>query len=93
MIEGKIIDVLVPYGKGKKLMKQYGQHQSLSDRSRLLHEMGRYSVSLYPYQIKILEKERALYPMDDDVWVLKKSFYDKNLGVVTRQGKDDFYYL
>lgn len=80
VIERNTSGVLVPYGRGEELADEY-TNAKLKDKPRLLHEMGRYSVSLYPYQIRKLEEERALRLIDDDILVLDKAYYNSELGV------------
>jgi CRISPR-associated endonuclease/helicase Cas3 len=73
--------VVVPYGKGKEYIEAFS-HASLAERRTLLRLMGRYSVSLYPYEISRLEKEHALMHIAEDVLTLEERFYDDRRGVI-----------
>lgn len=73
--------VLVPYGRGAKLAEEY-RTAKLRNKPKLLREMGRYSVSLYPHQMRALEKEQALRLIGDEIIVLDEDYYDLELGVV-----------
>ncbi|KAF0195724.1 MAG: CRISPR-associated helicase Cas3 [Bacillota bacterium] len=82
VIERNTTSVLVPYERGVELAAAY-KKANLKDKARLLREMGRYSVSLYPYQKKKLEEMHALSLIDDDIYVLDKAYHDSvSLGVV-----------
>jgi CRISPR-associated endonuclease/helicase Cas3 len=73
--------VLVPYARGIELMEEY-QSASLPNKAKLLREMGRYSVSLYDWQINKLKKEQALFTIGDGVLALRKDYYDAERGVM-----------
>ena len=82
VIENNTTDVLVPYKYGMELIDKYNS-SSLKDKSRLLREMSRYSVALYPNDRKKLENENALYSIGDDIIALDKKYYDtEEMGVV-----------
>ena len=82
VIEKNTTDVLVPYKYGAELIDKY-QKAPLKDKPRLLREMSCYSVALYSNEKKQLEKENALYSIDEDVLVLKKNYYDdQHMGVI-----------
>jgi CRISPR-associated endonuclease/helicase Cas3 len=81
VIEQKSIGVLVPYGDGVKLIEKY-KHAELKEKNALLRQIGRYSVSLYPYQIRMLDEMRALTLIDDAVIVLDPKYYHDKLGVI-----------
>jgi CRISPR-associated endonuclease/helicase Cas3 len=81
VIEQGTTSVLVPYERGASLADEY-KRAKLRDKPRLLREMGRHSVSLYPYQIKQLDELGALSIVDGDIYVLHSGFYDATgLGV------------
>ncbi|NLL67947.1 MAG: CRISPR-associated helicase Cas3' [Clostridiaceae bacterium] len=81
VIEPNTTVVIVPYGKGKTFEKNY-KKSDIKGRIRLVREMGRYSISLYLWEIKKLEVEHALRLIDDGIYVLDEKHYDLNLGVV-----------
>lgn len=73
--------VLVPYGAGKKLAEMY-QKSDLQQKKHLLREIGRYSVSLFPYQIRRLNALQALTLLDNEIYLLDKEYYSNQLGVI-----------
>jgi hypothetical protein len=58
------------------------RHADIKKKNTLLRQFGRYSVSLYPYQIKKLEELRALALIDNEILTLDARYYDDKLGVV-----------
>ena len=91
IIERNTKSVLVPYKKGETIALEYDQ-SFIKNKAKLLREIARYSVALYPYQIDALEEARALSYVGGDVLFLKKEFYDSQLGVVFR-GDQQFLYI
>jgi CRISPR-associated endonuclease/helicase Cas3 len=81
VIEQRSTSVLVPYAKGVKLAEEY-RHADIKKKNALLRQIGRYSVSLYPYQIKRLDELGALTLIDDEILVLSTRYYNDKLGVV-----------
>jgi len=81
VIEQRTTSVLVPYGEGKQLAEKY-RKADLNEKSRLLHEIGLYSVSLYRYQIDKLHEMNAIYSIDDEILVLDSGYYDDKLGFI-----------
>lgn len=69
------------YKDSIKFIEEY-KHADIKKKNTLLRQIGRYSVSLYPYQIKKLYELRALSLIDDEILVLDKGYYNKELGVV-----------
>lgn len=91
VIEQSGTNILVPYGKGEELADLF-QKAELKDKPRLLREMGQFSVSLYPYQILMLEQERALRMLDDGLLLLDKQYYDQERGICF-EAKIEFLYV
>ncbi|MBS3901714.1 MAG: CRISPR-associated helicase Cas3' [Dethiobacter sp.] len=82
--------VLVPYKRGAELIEEY-RTADLRVKSKLLREMGRYSISLYAHQIRALDKEQALHLIEDEMFVLKEKYYDLKLGVVFQKDLEFLY--
>ncbi|MGI5848993.1 MAG: CRISPR-associated helicase Cas3' [Christensenellales bacterium] len=80
VIENNTIGVLVPYGEGAVLAEEY-RRAELSEKKTLLRKMGRYSVSLYQYQVDKLSEAGALLKLNDDLLLLDKEFYYDERGV------------
>lgn len=81
VIEQRTTSVLVPYGKGAELAKAYSK-ADLKYKGALLHQIGRYSVSLYPHEIKKLHELRALTMLDEGILMLDARYYSDKLGVI-----------
>ncbi len=88
VIEKNTTAVLVPYRRGAELAEEFNTTY-LRNKPKLLREMGRYSVSLYPHQMRALDKEQALRLIGDEIFALHKGYYDLELGVVF-QGDQEF---
>lgn len=88
VIDRRTVGVLVPYKKGSELARKY-EKADYKTRKLLLREIGRYSVSLYPYQIEKLHELRALTHIDGDILFLDSGYYeDEKLGVIYDKKKD-----
>lgn len=81
MIEQRMISVLVPYENGAKLSEEY-RHADLKKKRALMRQIGRYSVSLYPYQVKKLDELGALTLIGEQLLELDGRYYNDKLGVI-----------
>lgn len=81
VMERRTISVFVPYADGVELAEKYNR-AGVKRRSGLLRKIGRYSVSLYSYQIKKLDELGALSLIDDEILTLDKRYYSDKLGVI-----------
>lgn len=84
VIDQRTASVLVPYSKGIELAKMY-KRADFNTRKRLLREIGRYSVSLYSYQLEELHELRSLTQVDDNILLLDSRYYDDCLGVILKK--------
>lgn len=75
-------EVIVPYGKGEELALEFSKADNLGEKRKLLRELGKYSVTLYPYQLEKLESRGAL---DDRNYggliFLRRGFYHLDCGI------------
>ncbi len=75
-------EVVVHYGKSTELLESYNTTKDIVEKRKLLKQLGRYSISLYSYQLDKLKKNHAI---DDESYkgltVLKNSFYDEIIGL------------
>ena len=82
-------DVLVPYGKGKELIKALGNlflPQDFKRMKELLEEVKAYTVSLYAGEKARLEGEHGLISLcNGSVLVLQEGYYDENFGFVSER--------
>lgn len=93
VIEQRTVGVLVPYKEGAALAEKL-KYADLKEKNILLRQIGRYSVSLYPYQKKKLEELRALILLEDGIVLLDSKYYHDKLGVVFDSRKElEFYYV
>ncbi|MBS3885855.1 MAG: CRISPR-associated helicase Cas3' [Dethiobacter sp.] len=90
VIEKGTTSILVPYRRGAEIAEEYSAAK-LRNKPKLLREMGRYSVSLYPHQMHELEKEQALRLIDGEIFILEKDYYDLKLGVVFQREPEFLY--
>lgn len=81
VIDQHTTSVLVPYANGTKLSKVYRQ-ADLKTKRELMRQIGRYSVSLYPYQINKLKELGALNLIEDELLELDVKYYNDKLGVI-----------
>jgi CRISPR-associated endonuclease/helicase Cas3 len=81
VLERGTTGVLVQYGRGVQLMEAY-KTAGLRDKPELLREAGRYSVSLFAWQLDKLKDERAIFVVGGDVYALRENFYDPECGVM-----------
>jgi CRISPR-associated endonuclease/helicase Cas3 len=82
VIERGQTEVIVPYGNASRLVSEYRSEQELDDKRRILRELGKYSVSLFKFQLEELDKYGALdYNTVDGLIILNNDFYDEHFGV------------
>lgn len=83
VIDQNTKSVLVPYGKGKKLIEKLTGRHTLREELALLKEAQQYSVNLYEYAFEELAKKGALVSVGETgVVVLKDEYYDALAGVI-----------
>ena len=89
VFDGDTTDVLVPYGDGKELILALGELRlpyDLLQVQALLEKAKPYTVSLYPWQRKKLEKERALIPLcGGSILALQEGYYSPVTGLTKDQ--------
>ena len=80
-------DVIVNYGKAFELVERYSKTSDIAEKRKFLRLLGKYSVSLYNYQIEALKSAGALHEMEGEgITRLEKGsdeapFYDLERGV------------
>jgi len=84
-------DIIVPYGNALEIVECYCKADTLEEKRNLLRKLGKYSVSLYRYQVEALS--HALYPRGEscELTVLDAGFYNPNRGVDI-DGHHEFLY-
>ncbi|MCD7761407.1 MAG: CRISPR-associated helicase Cas3', partial [Clostridiales bacterium] len=89
------IDVIVPYGEGKELIDKLNSSRAghdLAYAKQLLQQAKPYSVSLYRYQIDVLEREGALLPLCSGATALV-GHYDAQTGFTLGEQAGSMPYL
>lgn len=99
VIEPGQTEVIVPYGNAEELIAKYkAQNDSakykvkngFAEKLKQLHELSRFTVSLYEFQLNELRKSRAIKEGGDDgLTILRKGYYHESFGV-NLEGNQDF---
>ena len=74
--------VVVYYGKAEQLLVAF-KTARIDEKIKILHELQGYSVSLFDYESKRLEEDRAISLFDGDfeIYLLDKNYYSDEYGV------------
>lgn len=85
VFEEETTDILVPYEEGRRLLAELDSERCRSDasyRAAVLKKLSPFTVSVYQYQKKWLEKEQALIPVCGGcALALAEGFYDAEVGL------------
>ena len=85
VFEEETTDILVPYEEGRRLLAELDSERCRSDasyRAAVLKKLSPFTVSVYQYQKKWLEKARALFPVCGGcALALAEEFYDAEVGL------------
>jgi CRISPR-associated endonuclease/helicase Cas3 len=76
--------IIVPYnGEAKSIIAKLSAELYLREESKLLKAAQQYSVNIFPYMIKKLHKEEALFQTYEEsgIWYLDDQYYSKDFGV------------
>jgi CRISPR-associated endonuclease/helicase Cas3 len=81
-IESPTEGVIVPYGAGERIIDDL-MTAGFDEKGQLLKESQRYSVNLFPYEIKQLKEQRRLYEVwsGSGIWYLDERHYSEKFGV------------
>lgn len=89
------VDVLVPYGEGREIISDLCSARAKYDINFVkekIHQARAYTVTIYPYQKRMLEKESALTEIEGlDIWLLSDGYYDENTGVVLQRTTTSYF--
>ena len=82
-IEAPTEGVIVPYQDGERIICELLSSAGLRDKARLLKKAQRYSVSLFPSDMRKLQQIRAVYEVweGSGVWHLDGRYYSQDFGV------------
>lgn len=86
------LDVIVPYGEGKEIIAELCSEAARYHLPELLQKAKGYTVSLYPYQKKLMEEKHAILRVapEIDAYFLLEGFYDPDTGVTTGGQMNDY---
>lgn len=86
------LDVIVPYEEGKDIIAELCSEAARYHLPELLQKAKGYTVSLYPYQKRLMEKKRAILRVapEIDAYFLLEGFYDPDTGVTTGEQMNDY---
>lgn len=74
--------VIAPYGEGRDLIAQLNGSGGIEDLSRLFRQAQRFTVSLFRYQLDLLNNNGGVVPlMEGKVLALTESAYDDKFGL------------
>lgn len=76
--------IIVPYNEeAKSIIAKLSAKLSLKEERSLLKTAQQYSVNIFPYMIKKLREENALFQTYEEsgIWYLNDQYYSKNFGV------------
>lgn len=80
--------IVVPYGdEGRRIIGQLCSASQFDNRYKLLKEAQRYSVNLFPYEMRRLKDMRLLYDTweGSEIYCLDERHYSPQFGVSTEE--------
>jgi CRISPR-associated endonuclease/helicase Cas3 len=91
VIDKKTKSVVVSYGKADALKERYKTAVNIKEKLAIIRELGKYSASLYDYEIDIMESRGALSVLDEEfgIWYLNLN-YSAEVGVLTEMKTENY---
>lgn len=82
VIDSPTTSIIVPYGEGKELIADLNGAATIEDLSKIFQKAQRFSISVYSYQLDLLNKSGSLTTLfDDQVYALVDGAYDLEYGL------------
>lgn len=81
IIEKGQTQLLVDYGESMTMLDEYLKCSSVPAKRKLLRRLGRYTVSVYEYKLRQLQKQNAIRD-EDGVLLLDSAYYNAEYGIV-----------
>jgi CRISPR-associated endonuclease/helicase Cas3 len=82
VIDKGYTEVIAPYGDANTLLQEFLTENNLPSKHRIIRSLGKYSVSLYQYQLDRLRRNMALDEQGyDGLIILDPGFYDNKFGL------------
>lgn len=97
VIDSPTTSVIVPYGEGegegKDIIATLNGDVTIEDLSKILQKAQRYSISVYPYQLDLLQNSGSLTTLfDNQVYALVDGAYDNEYGLnIEGDSRQQFY--
>lgn len=83
VIKSSTYTVLVPYNNGKEYIERLQSGISIGEKYKILKKCSEYTVELFDWQLKELEKSNGIHFIEDiGVYCLNEGFYDDEYGVI-----------
>jgi CRISPR-associated endonuclease/helicase Cas3 len=76
--------IIVPYNEeAKSIILNLSANLPVKEEAKLLKAAQQYSVNIFPYMIKKLLEENALFQTyeESEIWYLDSQYYSKDFGV------------
>lgn len=93
VFDNKQTTVIVPYKNGKKFIGEFYTERVKNDLNylnQLLKKAKPFCISVFDYQIKILEKENGIHSVcDGKVFTLSEDFYSEKIGLTFNKYKKE----
>jgi CRISPR-associated endonuclease/helicase Cas3 len=79
VIDGGQTGIVVPYGEASKLVSAFRESFDQKERTRILKNLQRYTISVYPHTLQELFSSReAICAVDETFYLLDSNWYDEN---------------
>ncbi len=98
VFDEQTMDVLVPYGEGKKLIEELRKQEQttffLPSLKEIMQQTKRFTINIYQWQKDKLWEEGLLFSLfEDRVFVLDEKAYDKRYGVNVKAEQTVEHYI
>ena len=94
VIDSRTKSVLVPYERGEEIITRLCASNNITEKTGLLREAQRYSVSLYENRfVNFCHEGKIQYDENSGVYILMKEYYSYETGVVDNSHAMDYLYI
>lgn len=93
VIDSPTTSIIVPYDEGEDIIAELNGDVTIEDLSKILRKAQRYSISVYPYQLDLLQNNGSLTTLfDNQVYALVDGAYDNEYGLnIEGDSEQQFY--
>ena len=93
VIDNDTTSVLVPYNdEAREMISRLNGRLDIQDAAKLQRKAQKYTVGVYPLELKRLEDECAVYDLASGAFALKEGYYDKALGMVSKGQEENYIF-